>query len=397
MAITPALGCAAGSNANGSGGSGGAGGAGGAQSSTSSSSSSGSAMPDAGGADSGQGGLGEQACPAGKFATGIDDKQKLVCAALDDLVRTAVNDQCSAYLGWRDGCGACTTDPSKWGWAAANSCSNGAQPGDSCTTTNLAGNSVKLFGLDTDGNVNDDDRFYVGLHCNPGDDQSGAGPCGPGQLLTKISGGDVTCTPASGALLSYVRASCSIYFGWRDGCDGCTTAPTKWGRVSSTSCDIGSGADNSCTTAMLGSDSVQLLGISPDGDVDDDDKFYVGLHCVAPTKKGGPVMGACPAGQFVTGVHADGSVECATPDPLVATYLGTKWVLYLGWRDSCSGCSDPPTKWGRVRSDVCTADLGLNDTCSMTKLGTETVQLFGLNTDGNVDDSDKFYLGLGCL
>jgi hypothetical protein len=67
--------------------------------------------------------------------------------------------------------------------------------------------------------------------------------------------------------------------GWRDGCNGCTTPPTKWGRVSHAGCENGTGADNTCASTPLDGASVQLFGLNIDGDVDDNDKFYVGMAC----------------------------------------------------------------------------------------------------------------------
>ncbi|HVY49813.1 MAG TPA: hypothetical protein VHB21_28155, partial [Minicystis sp.] len=72
---------------------------------------------------------------------------------------------------------------------------------------------------------------------------------------------------------------CNVYFGWQDSCDGCTTAPTKWGYASDTGCTNGAGANDTCTVASLGGQTVQLFGLNTGGDVDDNDKLHVGFVC----------------------------------------------------------------------------------------------------------------------
>jgi hypothetical protein len=42
----------------------------------------------------------------------------------------------------------------------------------------------------------------------------------------------------------------------------------------------GAGLDNTCASVVLGADTVSLFGLSTDGDVNDDDKFFVGLQCM---------------------------------------------------------------------------------------------------------------------
>jgi hypothetical protein len=69
----------------------------------------------------------------------------------------------------------------------------------------------------------------------------------------------------------------------------------------------------------------------------------------------------------------------------------------LGWRDNCDGCSLAPTKWGEVRPGGCANGAGADNTCQNVLLGTENIDLFGLNPDGTVDGTDKFYLGFKCF
>jgi hypothetical protein len=255
---------------------------------------------------------------------------------------------------------------------------------------------VQLFGLNTDGDVNDDDKLYTALACAVGSGSTAANPCLVDELVTELMGSNYTCTVAEATILDYVRQSCFVYYGWIDNCDGCTSAPGKWGRASTVQCSVGAGADNGCATNSLGGNQVEVFGLNTDGDVNDDDKLYLGIRCVAPPAPGGPVMGACPQNQFMTGTHADGSIECASPAPQVQAYLAANWTFYYGHRDSCDGCTTAPAKWGWVKDGSCSNGLGANNTCTSAVLGAETVELFGLNTDGDVNDDDKFYVGMRC-
>jgi hypothetical protein len=101
----------------------------------------------------------------------------------------------------------------------------------------------------------------------------------------------------------------------------------------------------------------------------------------------------CPAGSYVQGIDATGTVVCAS----LASFVNQSCHLYLGWRDACDGCTTAPAKWGRVSAAACTNGAGADNTCQTPTLATEEVTLFGLNVDGAVDDSDKLYIGLKCL
>ena len=103
-----------------------------------------------------------------------------------------------------------------------------------------------------------------------------------------------------------------MYYGWRDSCDGCMFTPTKWGSSGVSCTSGGNTTDNSCTMPTLGGQVVSLYGLNTDGDVNDDDKFYVGLYCEDAPTGGGTAIGECPAGEFVTGIQADGTLECGS-------------------------------------------------------------------------------------
>ncbi len=342
------------------------------------------------------------ACAPGTFATGVTPEGKLVCATIDAATVDAVNASCTLYAGWRDGCAGCTDPPSKWGSVGATSCTLGAGTSNTCQTPTLDGQEVQLFGLNTDGLVNNDDKFYYGFSCAPGSSTTSQGPCGAGEFLQGYDGTSTTCVPASGAIMSFVRAECSLYFGVRDQCDAnCMSAPERWGKVASDACELGSGAPNTCSTAMLGGVTVELLGINPTGNpVDGDNKFYAGMSCAAPSPQTTNAPGACPEGELVVGIEADGTLHCASPAPEIAAAFASRCTLYSGWRDQCqSGClmdGQTPAKWGRVRVGLCTNDQGNDNTCQESVLGGVTVETFGLNTDGYVSEFDKFFTGFSC-
>lgn len=350
-----------------------------------------------GGAAGNGAGFVASACAAGEFATGVDLGGKLTCVPLAPLARDAINNGCSLYLGWRDKCTECTLDPSKWGRTSPAACANGAGANDTCITPMLDGVAINLFGLNFDGDVNEDDKIHLGLDCPALEGNAVAGPCQMGSLATALLGdGSTTCVPAAGPVLDDVRARCSLYFGWRDSCDNCTSAPARWGRVSPTDCEVGTGTPSTCTKPLLGGKAVQVFGLSTGGDMDGNDKLYYGLRCEAPGEEATMMKDACPPGQLITAVAADGTLSCASPAKVVAEYFDAHCAFYFGWRDSCDGCTTAPAKWGRVRNGFCTNDVGADDTCAPTVLNGTTVTMFGLNTDGDVGDDDKIYAGFRC-
>jgi len=348
--------------------------------------------PDAGG------GVVASSCPADQFATGFDESGALTCAPIDPAASGAVNQHCSIYLGWRDSCDGCTTAPAKWGatGASASSCANGAGADDTCTTPALGGTEIALFGLNTDGDVDDNDKFYLGWHCVPPDEPHVNGPCPAGTYLWAVAPAGVECVTASDMIAEYARTSCNLYVGSRDSCDGCVTAPAKWGHVSGADCSNDNGVNNTCTTPMLGGQTVDLFGLNTDGDVNDDDKLYMGFQCAGATAAEEVVDHACPDDQLVVGIGSDGRVHCASPLPAAEAVIQRSCRFYFGFRDSCDGCVTAPAKWGSVSHNECTLGVGADDTCTSALFDGVSVPLFGLNTDGDVDGNDKFYVGFQC-
>jgi hypothetical protein len=225
---------------------------------------------------------------------------------------------------------------------------------------------------------------------------TGSSECPTDQFATDVSAsGQPTCTAVDTLAQQAIAEHCSAYLGWRDSCDGCTTAPAKWGRASTASCSPGIGTNNKCTTPTLDGVAVQMFGLDLDGDMDGNDKLYAGMHCTADTSTGGGV-GPCPPGQLVDGFN--GTVwTCSSFAKTAIAYVQTSCSIYLGWQDNCDGCTSPPTKWGWTSEAACQNGAGTDNTCiAPTQLGTETVRLFGLNTDGDVDGNDKLHVALSC-
>lgn len=338
----------------------------------------------------------DRLCPDGQFVTSVAADGALTCAPFGTAALTAIAGGCSIYLGHRDGCTGCTTGPAKWGWARTGSCANGVGAGGTCVDTSLNGNLVSLYGLNTTGDVDENDKLYASFHCAVGDVAPQPGPCAAGSFASGIVDGVVTCTPASGLALGRVRTTCHLYLGWIDNCSGCTTAPSKWGKVDDAACANGAGTGNTCTTAVLGGETVRLFGLNTGGDVDENDKIHLGLRCDDAAEEMVTAVGACPAGLLVHGVDADGTLRCASPAPDTTAVFRERCSAYLGWRDGCTTCTDPPSKWGIARPNGCANGTGVNNTCAAVSLGGDSVSLFGLNTGGNVDENDKFHVGFEC-
>lgn len=337
-------------------------------------------------------------CPANQFATGVNEQGILNCAPFDSAAKTVVNEECTVFAGWRDSCDGCVSDPSKWGQVKSGSCENGLGVGNTCTVATLGASTVNLFGIDLNGEVNDDDKFYLGLQCQTVVETPvpAAPQCGVGSFLSGIAG-DGQCVRAHSLVSQYVHDQCRVYLGWRDSCNGCTTGPLKLGRASSTSCTNTSGTSNTCTTTNIAGEPLQLFGLNTDGDVNNDDKFYVGFYCGGGVAETASAAETCPSDKLVTAILPDGSVECTSPVLEAENAIQNDCHLYYGWRDNCSGCSTAPSKWGRVSSKSCENGVGINNTCNNSfDLGDAIAPLFGLNTDGDVNGDDKFYVGFQC-
>lgn len=348
-------------------------------------------IPDAGG----------RRCPAGMFVTGLAAGGALVCSDLADAVRRYVDGSCRVHVGWQDSCSGCAGPPTKWGSVGGSTCANGTGIDNTCITASAGATQVPLFGLNPDGDVDANDVLYAGIACSAPANPTRMGGCPAGQFSTGFDGaGQPICAAPDPAARTAVGRDCFLYGGWRDECSGCTvTPPTKWDRVNDTVCqNLVAPNGDTCTLPSLGGASVRMLGLDFDGNVNNDDQIYVGLRCEASGgTQGSGAVDACPRDQAAYGLGAGGALLCAPVAPAVHAYFTSSCYLYLGWLDSCDGCTRPPVKWGRVSATTCSNGAGAENTCTTQTLGSTSLPMFGLNFDGNVDDNDMLNLGLHCF
>jgi hypothetical protein len=53
----------------------------------------------------------------------------------------------------------------KWGRVSPTTCANGAGADNTCTMQTLGSTSLPMFGLNFDGDVDNNDLLNLGLHC----------------------------------------------------------------------------------------------------------------------------------------------------------------------------------------------------------------------------------------
>jgi hypothetical protein len=107
-------------------------------------------------------------CPANQFMRGVNADGSLVCSTLDSVVKTYVNNNCFIYVGWSDDCEANCQTQSKGGRVnGANTCEDnfGTSTDNTCNTQDLGGVTVRTLGLNFDGDVDGNDKLFVGLRC----------------------------------------------------------------------------------------------------------------------------------------------------------------------------------------------------------------------------------------
>ncbi len=350
-------------------------------------------MGGVGGAGGAGGGPVAQACDPLEVGIGVDVGGVLQCAPIDGAAQAAINASCAIHYGWRDNCDSpgCGSPPTKWGKVSEQDCAaNGGNTTCQVSTLGAFAN-LDIFGLEID-NGDSNDRFYTGFSCAPGSKAPGA--CGAGLLLTGYDGTTPTCVTASGAILDYVRNSCTLVSGWVDSCNGCTNDPVEWGHSGSTACTTG--ALSTCAQHTLGSDMPQLLSFDVEGDLNSDDKFYFGLRCQAAAPVSTVVADACPADQFVTGIQADGMLVCSSLAPAAMSYFRAHCAAHFGFSDNCGSCTNTPMRFGHVRDGSCAHNGQVDDTCSTFMVAGQAVNLYGLSVEGSGDNNDKFYAAFRC-
>jgi hypothetical protein len=136
--------------------------------------------------------------------------------------------------------------------------------------------------------------------------------------------------------------------------------------------------------------TASLLGDRGPNDFAPADHAHTGTYMPAVTTSCGP-------GNYVAGLNANGTPQCASLNAAIGAYVNQNCFVYYGWRDSCDGCGNAPAKWGRVNGNVDCGTAGSDSGCVDANLGGAIVRLVGVNTDGDVNDDDKFYIGLKCF
>ncbi|NUO54642.1 MAG: hypothetical protein HOV80_37860 [Polyangiaceae bacterium] len=330
-------------------------------------------------------------CMGNEVAVDIVDGM-LVCEALTAKINAAIDVGCDIQLGWGDQCDTgCTDPPDKQGRTSLTECQESGSDND-CRDHDLGGVSVQTFGMNLDGAVGFDDRFYTGFICDAGDDVEA--PCNDDDVLvTGINGRDPVCSRATRAIYAPLR-DCAFVFGWKDSCDGaCVDPPQKIGSASANACTPD--ANSVCLDSPYDA-PIDLVSFDLEGGANDDDRFFFGLTCGTATPATTKAEGSCPMGQFVNGIYEDGSFRCRSIQEISLAHFTQSCWLYAGWRDFCNGCDDPPTQWGRVRVGECMTGAVDDDACATVMFNGQNVSMFGLSPDGTVDGDDKVFVGLSC-
>ncbi len=216
--------------------------------------------------------------------------------------------------------------------------------------------------------------------------------CPPGELATDISDGTLACAPVSDIAMKAIADSCSVFYGWRDGCDvDCVEPPNRSGKVSTNACQEFASGDSSCQAVTLGADqAVQLFGFDLDGDPSGNDRFYSAISCTPGATGSAP----CDAnGGFVT-AYEDGTAMCSRIAGAVLDYVRPSCALVRGWSDFCGGTCTTIAK--QVSSTSLACDAGMGGHCEDVTLGGDMVELASFDVDNDPSDDDRFYFGLRC-
>jgi hypothetical protein len=124
--------------------------------------------------------------------------------------------------------------------------------------------------------------------CDPPTDETIRGlTCPANQFMRGVNAdGTLVCATLDATVRTYINTNCFIYVGWADDCEaGCGT-PQKMGRVNgdTNACTTslgGASDDSTCNTQvdLVGALDIRTLGTNFNGDVDGNDKLFVGFHC----------------------------------------------------------------------------------------------------------------------
>ncbi len=195
----------------------------------------------------------DQSCPASQIVLGVNADGTLMCA--EGAVALADKSADADALGGVPASGYVRANQR----CPAGQVANGLNPNGTLSCAGVNTDAATLGGIAASGFVRSNQS------------------CPAGSVLAGFS---ATGAPQCTSLGSYINANCTLYFGWRDTCDGCTSGPAKVGSVTGNDCTNLAGSNGTCISADLGSDrGVRMLGINTDGDVNEDDKFFIGIRC----------------------------------------------------------------------------------------------------------------------
>jgi hypothetical protein len=325
--------------------------------------------------------------------TAIDSAGLPSCTPLASAAKKAVNTNCRLDFGWQDSCGTCSDTPSRIGWTRPGLCDTSGT-NTLCSIHDLGGTPARLVSINTDGYVDDNDRFHIGFTCFDPPSSPTTGSCPEGSFASAFVNGEVTCTPAANAILAWARSGGSVYLGIRDGCNGSTCAdpPNAWIRVSTDSFSPGAGTNNNeLVTSVLGA-TVRLGGLRVLTNADND-RFYAGIAWSTPPPDE-VVAATCPPDFLARGTDGLGNLICASPLPDAAATLNASCRLFLGYRNQCATCLEPPSKWAHASGVDCIP--GPSGACIDATLDGTLVHLASVPLEYNVNDNDRFYVAFDC-
>ena len=196
---------------------------------------------------------------------------------------------------------------------------------------------------------------------SPTDSPTGFPTDAPTGYPTSFPTSNPTFRELTNSELKAVMASrLELTLGWRDLCQTCTDGPVKFAQVFDSACSV------SDSSSFCVNDNGRTYGaVNIDGTADEEDRIYLDLKA-SSLNCGFPFNFQCRSGN---------------PTQKAIYALGFLCVA-IGWRDVCSGCSDPPLRF----SQWC-VDPGLGTTVS----GTNSLP-GSINTGGAVNDDDQFYV-----
>lgn len=240
----------------------------------------------------------------------------------EDTMRKILQQRVNLSFGWRDHCATCNAVPSKFAVVQADG---------NCLTEGHDTFCKSNYGVvNSDGGVDGNDRFYVGIGAN-------------------LAGGSVSGTLEQQAI-DDLRYLC-VALGWRDRCVDCRIEPEK-------QCEIC--VDKDLYTKSVGSHTKRIgdyCTLKTDGSVNGDDVFYMRAF-----------------------IH-----ESAPSSSPILKFARDKFNLDFGWRDRCDGCKVGPERYGSTR---------FGDQCASAHAARCIGGFIGFNTAGNVDGNDNWYIRL---